>query len=204
MRDRIYIFLNGNPKVKKFVHFCLVTSNRSRPRWWVRFFLMPFLIKKEKGSYISCSVRRDLFPFNHFILGEKSIIEKDVTLNNGMGSIKIGDNCIIGIGSVILGEIVIGNNVGTGQYCVFTGLNHNYESITKPFNQQGTYTDPVVIEDDVVTGSHVVILPGVKIGTHSIIAAGSVVSRSVPPYSYVAGNPATVMFNLKTGKKVHK
>ena len=202
MLQRIYNWLKENPRIKKKVHYCLVHPFRSRPRWWVRTFIMPFLIKKGKGAYISSKVRRDLYPFNSFQIGYKSIVEDYATLNNGMGPIRIGDNCIIGIGCIILGDITIGNRVGTGQYCIFTGLNHNYETLNTPFDQQGAYSDPIVIEDDVATGSHVIILPGVRIGTHSMISAGSVVTRSIPPYSLVSGNPAKVVFNFKTGKRV--
>ncbi len=49
---------------------------------------------------------------------------------------------------------------------------------------------PVVIEDDVWVGSHCLIGKGVTIGHHSVIGAGSVLRKSVPPYSLVAGNPA--------------
>jgi len=202
MKGYIYNWLKHNPGIKGKIHFLLVKTHQARPRWWVKTFVIPFLIKKGKGAYINRSVRKDIFPFNDFYIGENTVIEAYSTLNNGMGSIKIGDNCIIGIGSVILGEITIGNNFGTGQYCIISGMNHNYEAIDKPFNQQGVYSDPVVIEDDVVTGSHVVILPGVRIGCHSVIAAGSVVTRSVPPYSMVAGNPAKLVFNFKTGERI--
>jgi len=203
MMQGIYKWLKRNPQIKKTVHYCLVHPYHTRPRWWVRNFIMPFLIKKGKGAYIAPKVRRDLFPFNSFEIGVKSIVENYATLNNGMGPIKIGDHCLIGIGSVILGEITLGNHVGTGQYCIFTGLNHNYEALNVPFDMQGTYSDPIVIEDDVVTGSHVIILPGVRIGTHSLISSGSIVTRSIPPYSMVSGNPAKVVFNFKTGQRVN-
>ena len=52
---------------------------------------------------------------------------------------------------------------------------------------------PVVIEDDVWVGSRVIILKGVTIGRGSVIAAGSVVTRSIPPYSICAGVPARVL-----------
>jgi len=202
MINKIYKLLNEYPGLKKKVHYCLVHPFRSRPRWWVRNFLMPFLIKRGKGSYISSTVRRDLFPFNSFEIGYKSIIEDYATLNNGMGPIRIGDHSRIGIGTVILGEITIGNYVSTAQHCMITGLNHNYEDLNTPIDLQGCYSDPVVIDDDVMIGANAVILAGVHIGTHSFIAAGSVVTRSVPPYSLVSGNPAKVTFNLKTGQRV--
>jgi maltose O-acetyltransferase len=52
---------------------------------------------------------------------------------------------------------------------------------------------PVVVEDDVWIGARVIILPGVTIGTGSILGAGSVVAHSVPAYSVVVGNPGTVV-----------
>nr|WP_231134366.1 DapH/DapD/GlmU-related protein [Motilibacter deserti] len=63
-------------------------------------------------------------------------------------------------------------------------------------NQQGFVDDrPVVIEDDVWIGANVVILPGRTISTGSIVGAGSVVTKDVPPRTVVAGNPAVVVKN---------
>jgi maltose O-acetyltransferase len=52
---------------------------------------------------------------------------------------------------------------------------------------------PIVIEDGVWIGAGAIVLPGVTIGTRSIVAAGSVVTRDVPPFTVVAGNPAKVI-----------
>ena len=57
---------------------------------------------------------------------------------------------------------------------------------------------PVVIGDDVWIGQRVVILPGIKIGSHSIIGAGSVVTKDVDKYSVVAGNPARLIKQRKS------
>nr|WP_320038363.1 acyltransferase [uncultured Bacteroides sp.] len=202
MVDKIHKWLKNNPEIKKKIHYCLVHPYRSRPRWWVRNLLMPFLIKRKKGAYISSTVRRDLFPFNSFEIGYKSIIEDYATLNNGMGPIKIGDHCRIGIGSVVIGEITLGNYVVTGQHCMFAGMNHNYQDIDKPMDEQGVYALPIIIEECVSIGANVVILPGITIGAHSYIAAGSVVTKSVPPYSIVSGPAAKVTFDLKNGIKI--
>jgi len=51
-------------------------------------------------------------------------------------------------------------------------------------------TKPIIIEDHVWIGTNVTIAKGVQIGAHSVVAAGAVVHRSVPPYSLIAGNPA--------------
>jgi acetyltransferase-like isoleucine patch superfamily enzyme len=58
---------------------------------------------------------------------------------------------------------------------------------------QGVTRDPIVIEDDCWIASHSIVLAGVTIGRGSIVAAGSVVTKSVPPYSIVAGSPARVI-----------
>jgi acetyltransferase-like isoleucine patch superfamily enzyme len=61
-------------------------------------------------------------------------------------------------------------------------------------NTQGFLPDlPVVIEDDVWVGANVTILPGRRIGQGSIVGAGSVVTRDVPAYAIVGGNPAVVV-----------
>lgn len=57
--------------------------------------------------------------------------------------------------------------------------------------------EPIEIEDDVFIGARVIILPGVRIGTGSVVGAGSVVTRDIPAYSVCAGNPARVIRNLE-------
>ena len=59
-------------------------------------------------------------------------------------------------------------------------------------NRQGTYCDPVVIDDDVWIGTAAIILQGVHIGRGSIIGAGAVVTRDIPPFSIAVGVPARV------------
>ena len=56
---------------------------------------------------------------------------------------------------------------------------------------------PIVIEDDVWVGAHSIILKGVTIGARSIIGAGSVVTKNIPPDCVAAGNPCRVIKSLK-------
>ena len=76
---------------------------------------------------------------------------------------------------------------------VLSGLNHDYESIDEPIHNQGVSTKPIIVEDESWIGANVVVVPGVTIGKHSIVAAGSVVTKRVPPYSVVGGNPARLL-----------
>jgi maltose O-acetyltransferase len=72
--------------------------------------------------------------------------------------------------------------------------NHRHDRIDIPMCQQGFgEMKPVIIEDDVWLGERVIILPGVTIGKGSIIGAGAVVAKNVPPYSIAVGNPALVV-----------
>jgi acetyltransferase-like isoleucine patch superfamily enzyme len=64
---------------------------------------------------------------------------------------------------------------------------------------------PVIIEDNVLVGANAVILEGVRIGTNSVIGAGAVVTKNIPPFSVAAGMPAKVIkqFNEKTASKTN-
>lgn len=191
--SRIVNTIKGNPRLKKFIHWLLIPKNQARPRLWVKWFVNPFYHNRGKGSVISGKARLDVIPFNHFELGKDSIIEDHVTINNGVGDVIIGDNTFIGIGNVIIGPAKIGNNIIIAQYVVLSGLNHEFESIKLPISKQPISKKEIIIEDDGWIGANVVITSGVKIGKHSVIAAGSIVTKDVPPYSVVAGNPARVI-----------
>lgn len=114
--------------------------------------------------------------------------------------ISIADDVFIGSGAVFhasLSSITIGSKVMFGPQVMIMGGDHNTGEIgrymydvhdKRPDNDQ-----PVVIQDDVWVGARTTILKGVTVGTGSIIAAGSVVTRSIPPYSMVAGVPARVV-----------
>lgn len=88
----------------------------------------------------------------------------------------------------------IGSHVMMGPEVYIYTQNHNFSRIDIPMDQQGwTEEKPVTIDDDVWIGARVTILPGVIIGKGSIIGASAVVTKDVPPYSVVAGNPAVVV-----------
>lgn len=185
--------IKSNPKLKKFIHWLLIPTNQARPRLWVRLFLNPFYHKKGKGVIIRRRVRMDVVPFNPFSIGDNSAIEDFSTINNGVGDVHIGNNSLIGMGNVIIGPVTIGNNVILAQNIVASGLNHNYQDITKPIHQQGVSVAPIMIEDDCWIGANTVITAGVTIGKHSVVAAGAVVTKNIPPYSVAVGNPSRVI-----------
>jgi acetyltransferase-like isoleucine patch superfamily enzyme len=204
--NRLFNVLKRNPRLKELVHWLLIRKNQARPRLWVRFFLNPFFHNKGKSSIIRNSSRLDVLPFNKFNIGSKSTIEDFTTINNGVGDVLIGDNTLIGIGNVLIGPLTIGNNIIIAQYVVMSGLNHDYESVDLPISAQPISKRQITIDDDCWIGANVVITSGVKIGKHCVIAAGSIVTRDVPPFSIAAGNPARIIkqYNpeTKTWEKV--
>ncbi|MBP6066040.1 acyltransferase [Bacteroides sp.] len=184
--------MKEHPQLKLLVHRFIMHPVKTRPNWWIRLFDFLYL-KRGKGSVIYRSVRRDLPPFNRFSLGRHSVVEDFACLNNAVGDLIIGDYTRIGMGDTIIGPVQIGNHVNLAQNVTVTGLNHNFELVDKRIDEQGINKKLIVIEDNVWVGANAVILPGVTLGYHSIVAAGSVVTRSIPPYCVCAGIPARVI-----------
>ena len=191
--DKVIHFIKDNERLKKFFHYLMIPSGEARPRTWVSIFVNPFIHHRGKGSIIRNTARLDVFPFGEFSLGERSIIESYSTINNGVGSVKIGSDVTIGISNVIIGPVQIGNHVILAQNIVVSGLNHGYDDVNVPIHQQKCITREIIIGDESWIGANVVIVAGVRIGKHAVVAAGSVVTKDVPEFSIVAGNPAKLI-----------
>lgn len=107
---------------------------------------------------------------------------------------EIGDNSGIGFSCEINNGVSIGDNVMMGPNVIIYTQNHNIGRTDVPMREQGMdEMKPVKIEDDVWIGARVCILPGVTIGRGSICGACAVISKDVPPYSVVVGNPGKVV-----------
>lgn len=112
----------------------------------------------------------------------------------------IGDN--VGIsGSTICAttSVTIGNNVLIGSGCLISDTDSHpidWEDRLYDRNQK-TRKAPIVIKDNAFIGARSIILKGVTIGEGAVVGAGSVVSKDVPPYTVVAGNPARVVKTLQ-------
>ncbi len=122
--------------------------------------------------------------------GKNVNIERGATFSS---RVELGDNSGIGINASIGGKCIIGNDVMMGAHCIIYSRNHKFDDTTTTMRGQGFQEEkPVVIGDDVWIGGRVIILPGVHVGSHSIIGAGAVVTKDVPEWAIVAGNPAIV------------
>lgn len=182
----------GNPRLKKFVDWMIMNQVQTRPRWFIRM-LAPLYQHRGKHSVVHRSARMDTPPYRKFSLGDYSVIESFACINNAVGDVVIGDHTRIGLHNTIIGPVTIGCHVNLAQGITVTALNHNFEDSDKRIDEQGVSTTPVTIEDDIWIGANAVILPGVTIGNHSVVAAGAVVTKNVPPHSLVAGVPAKII-----------
>ena len=138
----------------------------------------------------------DTPPYRRFWLGRRSVLESYCCINNAVGDVTIGDYTRIGIHCTVIGPVCIGSHVNLAQGITVTALNHNFADTTQRIDEQGVSTRPVTIADDVWIGANAVILPGVNVGQHAVVAAGAVVTTDVPPYSVVGGVPAKVLKRL--------
>ncbi len=200
--------IKSSAPLKKMVHWMLVPKGQARPRAWVKWVVNPFYHTRGKGSSIRRRTRMDVLPWNNFELGANSTIEDFTTINNGVGAVRIGSNTRIGLGNTIIGPVTIANDVRLAQNVVLSGLNHEYEDVTRPIHAQGVSTALITIEEATWIGANVTIVAGVTVGKHCVVAGGSVVTKDIPPYSVVVGNPARVVkqydFSSNSWEKVRK
>ena len=187
--------MKASPRLKRWLDYIVMNQRDARPRWYIRL-LAPLYQHRGRGSKIYHSVRMDTPPYRRFWLGRQSVVESYCCINNAVGDVTIGDHTRIGIHCTVIGPVCIGNHVNLAQGITVTALNHNFEDVSKRIDEQGVSTKPVVIGDDVWIGANAVVLPGVTIGNHSVVAAGAVVTKDVPDHTLVGGVPAKVIKNI--------
>jgi len=136
---------------------------------------------------------------NNVSIHRNTIIECTGVLRELGEGLKIGNN--VGIAQncfiQVRGKVVIGSNIMFGPNVSIFSENHEFSSTDLLMIEQGTTRKGVIIEDDVWLGTRSIILDGIKIGKGSIVAAGSIVNKDVPPYSIVGGVPAKVIKSRK-------
>lgn len=195
-QDKIREKLKNSPAFKRFLDWLMMNQRDARPRWYIRL-LAPLYQHRAWSSKIYWSVRIDTPPYRRFWLGRRSVIESYCCINNAVGDVTIGDYTRIGIHCTVIGPVCIGHHVNLAQGITVTALNHNFADTNRRIDEQGISTKPVVIGDDVWIGANAVILPGVTIGRHVVVAAGAVVTKDVPDNCVVAGVPAKVVKKLE-------
>lgn len=166
-------------------------------------------------NYLNFDIRQYSSNGKRIFIGKNSIVGCTLTFEKDTGFIRIGDRTYIGGGTqlISINKIEIGNDVTIAWGC--TIYDHNSHSIywderendtlqsIKDYNETGNFiinkdwsnvkSAPIKICDKVWIGFDVVILKGVTIGEGAVIGARSVVTKDVPPYTVVGGNPAHVL-----------
>jgi len=195
--------IKSHPRIKQLVLWMISPPRRPRPRLWIKLFVNPFIHKKGKNTVIRRRRSRiDVFPYKRFNVGDNTTIKDFTVINNGVGDVIIGDRVRVGIGTVIIGPVIMGNGSGTGQHVFISGFNHGYSDGSRNSSEQSLDIKGVVIEDEAHIGANSVVTAGVTIGKRTQVGAGSVVTKDIPPYSVAVGNPARVIkqFNHETNQ----
>ncbi len=115
-------------------------------------------------------------------------------------NVMMGANSTVNPFATVRGDVRIGSGVRIGAHASVLGFDHNSDDASRPIYTQGVSAKGIVIGDDVWIGSGAIVLDGVAIGSNSIIAAGAVVTKDVPDYAIVAGNPAHIVRDRREPK----
>lgn len=149
------------------------------------------------SGYLALTIRYSILKSRSKYVGDNIYLGKYVVLKN-IKNIKIGKNVSIHDSCYIdaYGELEIGDNVSIAHQTSIITFNHGWQDNNIPIKYNPVNKGKIKISDDVWIGCSVRIMPNVAIGSRSIIAAGSVVTKNVPPNTIVAGNPAKIIKSI--------
>jgi acetyltransferase-like isoleucine patch superfamily enzyme len=143
-----------------------------------------------------CAIGRGVRVFGpmRIRMGEQCAIFEGAYLT-GPGTLMMDDRSSIGVYTAIAcrDRIEIGRDTMIAGYCFILDVDHEFGDLETPIREQGLDIRPVRIGNDVWIGAHCVVLRGVTIGDGAVVAANSVVTSDVPPYTVVAGSPSRVI-----------
>ncbi len=187
------LFLGG---YEWFAKRAAITAHTRRGRRFAAF---------GDGSWL-CFPPVALYGEHAIRIGADTLIGPYVSLSAGMVPgqelisdeiVTIGDRCLIGRSSSIVGHfsITIENDVFFGPNVYVTDQNHGVIDPSQPIGRQLEPEQPVVIGEGSWLGANVVVLPGVTIGRHVAVGAGSIVTRDLPDHTVAVGSPAKVIKN---------
>jgi len=143
-------------------------------------------------KYSSLEVERTNHSESKIVIGDQTLISSFVILRTYGGSIIIGNSSFVNSFSALYGHgnLTIGNNCLIGPQVTIIPVNYGFKDRDTPFRDQTPTKKGITIGDDVWIGAGVTIVDGCTIGKGCVIGAGAVVTKSIEPYSIVAGVPA--------------
>ena len=132
---------------------------------------------------------------NRMVIGKGVFIGRNTILCCKDGDINIGDHDVIGFNCEIFSAnfVTLGKNVQIAAYSYLNGGTHKFDRLDLSVREQERSGRGIVVEDNVWLAANVKVLDGVTIGRDSIVAAGAVVIRDVPPLTIAGGVPAKVL-----------
>jgi acetyltransferase-like isoleucine patch superfamily enzyme len=171
----------------------------------------------EKDAFLShtARIRNALGDSDKILVGGHSHIRGELMIFGHGGRISIGEWCYVGVGSRIwsAASIEIGDRVLISHSVnIFDNLTHPLKATERHEQAKQIFTTghpreislderPIKISDDAWIGACAMVLRGVSVGEGGIVAAGAVVTKDVPAYSVVAGNPAVVVRDLSVDER---
>jgi len=135
------------------------------------------------------------------VIGDNTIVSRNVVLSCKNGDIHVGANCTVGISTLVHAlegsDVNIGSDVLIGAFCYFIGSGpYGTDDLELEFKKQGMFPQGgIQVANNVWFGSHVQVLDGVSIGHSSIVGASTVVNKNVAEFEVVAGVPMKVIKN---------
>lgn len=139
----------------------------------------------ELAEDVFISPHASVFP-DRLRMGRRSYIAAHAYVTD---DVEFGEHCTLNPFAVARGRVRLGDGVRVGAHASLLGFNHGTDP-DRPIREQPISTTGIAVGDDVWIGSAAVILDGVTIGAHSIIAAGAIVTKDVPQWTVIGGNPA--------------
>jgi maltose O-acetyltransferase len=126
--------------------------------------------------------------------GERNTVQNNVRISSPE-KFFMGSDCNLAQGVFITagGGVRFGDFVGLGPDAKVWSVTHRFENPDIPWLKQGWDFGEVVLEDDVWIGAGAFVMPGVRVGKGAIVSALSVVTKNIPPFAIVAGNPGRVI-----------
>lgn len=196
----VKVLLRGNFSTHLFLGRSVKFFNLSNIKFgkWVQL---------EDHVYISALSKKPVVIGNNVRIGAFSRVVASTSFNQIGEFIRIGNN--VGIGEYAYlgggGGLDIGTDCIIGQYFSCHPENHNFENTKQLIREQGVTRQGIHIGNNCWIGSKVTILDGVEIGENCVIAAGAVVTKSMPANSVIGGVPARILksTNILIGKKLN-
>ncbi len=191
----------GRPSLSRTVSRGLTLSRETAQAIHVKLWLVHLLLSPLPAS-ISLRIRANMYRLIGFRIGQRVAILGNITFDAGSNPypmLAIGDDCLINkpFHVNLSAPVTIGNRVGVGHHTMIITDGRTIGTPTRRWGKKACA--PVTIEDGVWMCARSTILPGVTVGRSSVIAAGAVVTKDVPPNTLVAGVPARVVKYLPEG-----